>query len=67
LHDAAKAEPLLDELLRVLGESKSAASGGADRETKRRLHTALREAQQRKDEAAIAAVVAETRATAGAA
>lgn len=51
----------------VLGESKSAASGGADRETKRRLHAALREAQQRKDEAAIAAAVAEMRAKAGAA
>lgn len=64
--DAAKAEPLLDELLRVLGASKSAASGGVDRETKRRLHMALSEAQQRKDEAAITAVVAEMRATAGA-
>ena len=64
--DAAKAEPLLDELLRVLGDAKPMTSGGVDRDTRRRLHTALREAQQRKDEATIAALVAEMRATAGA-
>jgi len=64
--DIEKAEPLVNELLRALGEKPAGAAPGMDKGTGRRLHGALREAMQRKDLAAIERAVAEGRAAAGA-
>lgn len=61
-----KAEPLVDELLRALGETPSGAAVNPTRVVERRLHVALREAMQRKDVAAVEQVVGEWRAVAGA-